>query len=468
MKFTTLFTTAATLIPAISAHLIMYTPQQWFVPTVTGATVELSDGQQNPLLADGSNYPCHGVAPEGSVATYEPGSFQTLQLQGTAVHGGGSGQMSITYDTTPTKDSIFRVMTSWEGDMPGNYAGNISPADASYLLPPLQFKVPAGLPAGTAVVAWTWFNKIGNREMYMQCATVTISGSETSTAAFEALPEMFRANSGNGCTVPEDVDAIAFKHPGPYVIGTGTTTISCDDTTAGTGSGASDSTTVAADTTVAPTYVADETGNALVYPASTEAAAAGDGTVATTTAAVETPTTTAAAYAAPTTTSGAYMAPTTTAAVETPTSTAGSYVAPTDNAGAYVAPTTTAAYGYGAATTTLTTMVSYTSTSSTTVMDYVQTGATTTTAAAYTSATAVTQSTTSGSTSYGSSSTSSSSGTCVEGKITCNSDGTWSMCGSGINQNMGDVAAGMTCSDGAMTKRSIRFSLEHKRRRRQN
>lgn len=226
----------AAFVPSISAHIIMATPKQWFVPTFV-STPELSDGQQNPLKADGSNFPCHGVPPENSVATYQPGSTQTLQLLGTAVHGGGSGQMSITYDSRPTRDSRWGVMTSWQGNHPIQHSGNIEPGNAQNPLPPLSFRVPANLPAGRAVVAWTWFNRIGNREMYMQCATITIGGSVTSRDAFNALPTMFRANTNNGCGVPEGVQSIKFKNPGPQVFGTGVTTIACDSTQPGNGGG---------------------------------------------------------------------------------------------------------------------------------------------------------------------------------------------------------------------------------------
>lgn len=142
----------------------MVEPKQWFVPEIKRATVETSDGQQSPLQQDGSNFPCHGVQPEAPVATYLPGSVQKLKLQGSAVHGGGSGQMSITYDIKPTKDTKFRVMTSWMGDFPIKAKGNLGPDDrdpdnkAAALpldpLNPLSFKVPTGLPKGQAVVAW--------------------------------------------------------------------------------------------------------------------------------------------------------------------------------------------------------------------------------------------------------------------------------------------------------------------------
>ncbi|RPB03864.1 hypothetical protein L873DRAFT_1786823 [Choiromyces venosus 120613-1] len=373
MKFSTATIAALSVfLPQIvSAHLIMVEPKQWFVPQVTRATVETSDSQQHPLQADGSNYPCQGVAPEDVVAKYEPGSTQSLKLIGTAVHGGGSGQMSITYDLKPTKDSKFRVMQSWMGDHPVKAVGNLGPQDRDPQnlgpkfpldsINPLSFKVPAGLPKGKAIVTWTWFNKLGNREMYMKCATVEIGGSETSTAAFDALPEMFRANSGNGCTVPAGIQAIAFKNPGPSTVGTGITPIDCDKTQPGTGT----------PKTPGNTDKKPDTGNpsasAVVKPTNTPAPSAE----------TKPPTTTQA----PVTT----QAPATT---QTPTP--------------YSPPQKPQA-----------------------------------------------------------------DGACTEGAIICNADGTWSQCGSGRSQNMGLVAAGMVCKNGAFEhqKRSIRFSHDHMRRR---
>lgn len=367
-------------LPSISAHLTMGTPPQWHVPEKIGATVETSDGPQSPLQADGSNYPCHGVAPEAPVATYAPGSVQPLQLIGSAVHGGGSGQMAITYDTTPTKNSVFRTMTSWEGNHPVQADGNLTP-DPAHVLPLLHFTVPAGLPAGKAVVAWVWWNRIGNREMYMQCATVEISGSETSSAAFDSLPTMFRANSGNGCTVPEGVQAIKFKNPGPEVIGTGSTTIDCDSTTPGTGTGTgtgSGSSPVSSPVPVASSPVATASS-----PAATASSPA---TYATSTQVlVKVPTATGSPAATATPNSTSFYAPIVPSSTATPSSGSGS-----------------------------------------------------------------------------------GSGSCVEGTVTCSADGkTWSLCGSGTNQNMGAVAPGMQCVNGQMTaasKRSVRFSHEHRRR----
>lgn len=150
--------TVAALISSISCHLIMDSPKQWKVKVIDNPDAKLGEGPQNPLLESGANYPCQGAAPEAPVATYAPGSMQPLKLLGSAVHGGGSGQMSITYETTPTKATKFRVMTSWMGGHPLDVPGNLPPNAALDLTTQpggnIQFKVPAGLPAGKAVVAW--------------------------------------------------------------------------------------------------------------------------------------------------------------------------------------------------------------------------------------------------------------------------------------------------------------------------
>ncbi|KAL7276828.1 hypothetical protein RUND412_000169 [Rhizina undulata] len=384
MKFTTAtIIAAAAFLPAISAHLTMSEPKQW---TVSG-------GKDNfPLNADGSDFPCHGSAPEASVAEYEPGSMQTLQLAGSATHGGGSGQMSITYEATPNKNTKFRVMTSFEGNHPVSAEGN------GAAIPPIQFKVPAGLPAGKAVVAWTWFNRVGNREMYMQCATVTIKGSETSTAGFDALPEMFRANSGNGCTVPEATAAIKFKNPGPYIVGSGTTTIDCDNTQPGSGSGSSASSSSSGSSSSSSSAPTGSGSNSTSSDSGSSNSGSGS------------------------TDSGS-------------SSTTDSSSSSTDSSsGATTSGTTDSSSG-----------------SSSSGSTSQETPASNSTAAA--------PSTSSNST------PSSSGGACTEGVITCNADGTWSLCGSGINQKMGAAPAGTTCKNGAFVKRSAPTvrTMRHKR-----
>jgi hypothetical protein len=163
-----------------------------------------------------------------------------LAFTGSATHGGGSCQVSITYDAAPNKNSVWKVIHSIEGGCPiKNVAGN-NGNDASAVNPDTySFTVPTTLPTGSAVLAWTWFNKVGNREMYMNCAPITLTGSgskrefneletldleprnatqliERDINAYNALPDMFVANIGNGCGTKDSTDLL-FPNPGNSV-----------------------------------------------------------------------------------------------------------------------------------------------------------------------------------------------------------------------------------------------------------
>lgn len=181
----------------------------------------------SPLAADGSNYPCQLQYGQVQRTAMALGSTQPLAFTGGATHGGGSCQISITYDLEPTANSQFKVIHSIEGGCPqdgshstnfGNVAG--APGPSTY-----TFTIPDYLPPGDATLAWTWFNRIGNREMYMNCAPITIGGGvakrdaramRRSQAAFDKLPEIFKANIGNGCVTKEGSD-YAFPNPGDSV-----------------------------------------------------------------------------------------------------------------------------------------------------------------------------------------------------------------------------------------------------------
>lgn len=110
------------------------------------------------------------------------------------------------------------------------------------------YKIPEGIAPGEYALAWTWFNKVGNREMYMNCAPIKVtSGSgkrsvpepdsisidqlkenhlnETMAAESNLLPraasfpDMFKANLAifGGCGVPESTD-LQFPNPGQSVV----------------------------------------------------------------------------------------------------------------------------------------------------------------------------------------------------------------------------------------------------------
>ncbi|TVY81349.1 hypothetical protein LSUE1_G003738 [Lachnellula suecica] len=248
-----------------SSHMIMNTPVPYGKSTLTNS----------PLLADGTDFPCKqrtGVyEAEGASNSMALGSTQPLSFTGSATHGGGSCQISITYDKAPTKSSVFKVIHSIEGGCPiQNVAGNNGDSASAVDPSTYSFKIPTTLPTGDATLAWTWFNKIGNREMYMNCAPVTIGAAsskrdnedlearnitqlmERDTAAFNALPNMFTANIGNGCQTADSKDLI-FPDAGDSVetlTGTSTGSLSaptgnCAAAVAASGSAGSGATTAA-------------------------------------------------------------------------------------------------------------------------------------------------------------------------------------------------------------------------------
>jgi hypothetical protein len=198
--------TIASLASFASAHMVMTNPKPYGSPN------------NSPLDASGSDFPCKGAVNDGaSTNTYKTGSTQQLSFMGSAVHGGGSCQVSLTTDKNPTKDSVWKVIHSIEGGCPAkNQAGNY-PENASADNPDkYDFKIPEELAAGDYVLAWTWFNHVGNREMYMNCAAVKVEGQGGSEGYLDSLPDMFVANVGNKCATQPNSD-LKFPNPGNSV-----------------------------------------------------------------------------------------------------------------------------------------------------------------------------------------------------------------------------------------------------------
>ncbi|OLL25865.1 hypothetical protein NEOLI_001382 [Neolecta irregularis DAH-3] len=181
------------------AHVQMISPpplRSKYDPQSSSIDYSMTD----PLTLDGSDFPCKGYQNDPithTVATYAAGSSYTIQLAGTAVHGGGSCQISLSYNNGES----FQVIHSMIGGCP---------LPLSY-----EFTVPSDAPqSGQALLAWTWFNEIGNREMYMNCARVKVTGSGSGFTA----PAIFEANIfGSGtCNTPDNKDII-FPNPGDSV-----------------------------------------------------------------------------------------------------------------------------------------------------------------------------------------------------------------------------------------------------------
>ncbi|PWW78882.1 Lytic polysaccharide monooxygenase [Tuber magnatum] len=191
-----------TLLPAlVYGHMQLISPfalNQQENPNARSGKIDYD--YSAPLDKSGSNYPCRGHlsalggAAGASVATWRAGSTQSFTVKGGASHMGGSCQASLSEDSGKS----FRVMKSYVGGCP-------VPNKA------FTFTVPKGAKSGPAVFAWTWFNNQGNREMYMNCASVTITDGGSGMGA--PYPDIFRANIGNGCTTQEGTDVV-FPNPG--------------------------------------------------------------------------------------------------------------------------------------------------------------------------------------------------------------------------------------------------------------
>jgi hypothetical protein len=209
-------------------HMIMKDPVPYGVSSLNNS----------PLAADGSDFPCkqrQGVYDITQMNNMTIGAPQKLDFLGSATHGGGSCQLSLTTDLQPTKNSKWMVIHSIEGGCPANVDGNLDGGPQSTGSSTFQFAIPEGINAGQYTLAWTWFNRIGNREMYMNCAPVNVmAGSGTSSNKRDAteeeqptslskrtsFPDLFVANI-NGCTTTEGVD-IRFPDPGDSVQYAGT------------------------------------------------------------------------------------------------------------------------------------------------------------------------------------------------------------------------------------------------------
>ncbi|CAI7571033.1 unnamed protein product [Penicillium viridicatum] len=186
----------------VNAHMMMSSP-----------TPYSKDSLNNwPLAADGSDFPCklrdNAFEAPSTETIIAIGESHPLSFVGSATHGGGSCQISLTTDLKPSKSSEWKVIKSFEGGCPANVDGNMSGGPDVTDPYSFNFTIPDGISAGKYTLAWTWFNRIGNREMYMNCAPITVSGGSSKRSPEElerraaSFPPMFVANV-NGCITPE-------------------------------------------------------------------------------------------------------------------------------------------------------------------------------------------------------------------------------------------------------------------------
>ena len=194
----------------VNAHMKMKSPVPYGSTTLNNS----------PLDDTGADFPCKqrpGVYDISQMNNIPVGVPQELTFTGSAVHGGGSCQVSVTLDQKPTKNSQWKVIHSIIGGCPSNVTGNLvanADGDGAAVF---QFTMPKGMPNGQYTLGWTWFNKVGNREMYMNCAPITVTGGGNDNSVMEKLPDMFVANIPfETCNIPANVN-YQFPNPGDSV-----------------------------------------------------------------------------------------------------------------------------------------------------------------------------------------------------------------------------------------------------------
>ncbi|KAF6821905.1 extracellular protein [Colletotrichum musicola] len=210
MKAISFLSAVALLASQTTAHMAMtYPPPLRSKLNPFSSNIDYSI--TSPMAASGSDFPCKGTLnllgtkDASPVATWQAGREYNMSIDGGANHNGGSCQAALSFD----KGKTFTVIHS--------YIGNCPVAGASSL----KFTLPADTPsAPDAIFAWTWFNNVGNREFYMNCAIITVNGGgggQTGAASsFSSRPEIFKANINNGCSTLEGSD-VMFPNPGPDV-----------------------------------------------------------------------------------------------------------------------------------------------------------------------------------------------------------------------------------------------------------
>ncbi|KAJ2773322.1 hypothetical protein IWQ56_001039 [Coemansia nantahalensis] len=135
-------------------------------------TSPIGYGKDTPLCKSKTPWP-------QPVASWTAGQSVTIKFPpGGATHGGGHCQFSISYDGGNAFAVMYEVLGNCFTGQPAG-AGVVGSAGAETR--EYTFKLPDTLPASnSAVFAWSWVNAIGNREFYMNCADVAISGTSSS------------------------------------------------------------------------------------------------------------------------------------------------------------------------------------------------------------------------------------------------------------------------------------------------
>jgi hypothetical protein len=141
----------------VECHLKLNNPVPY-----SKSTLQLDPLRNVAPGSDQSDFPCQSkriggadpwvVDQENELVAGQP---QTMTFDGSASHGGGSCQLSVTLDRQPTADSTFKTIASWIGGCP------IDDTDGG--THPWNYTIPSEVPNGKATLAWSWVSKLSGQ-----------------------------------------------------------------------------------------------------------------------------------------------------------------------------------------------------------------------------------------------------------------------------------------------------------------
>ncbi|KAF2422881.1 hypothetical protein EJ08DRAFT_672711 [Tothia fuscella] len=175
------------------------------------------------------------------------GQKTLLSLIGSAVHGGGSCQVAIA--KKPSSDpKDWKVIQTMIGGCPSTVTvglGNLdtisesspigrtatypngkqcaSPdSDETDCVKSYNIAIPKDIASGKYFFSWSWFNKIGNREMYQNCAPIEVTNGASNDDYYNNLPSIFLANvDSKPCTTADngpEKGVLDIPNPGDNVL----------------------------------------------------------------------------------------------------------------------------------------------------------------------------------------------------------------------------------------------------------
>lgn len=178
----------------VQPHVVMSHPRPYHLDTEP----YLDTGPLGAVLPYKHVFPCHGFLdpdPGHNPAAVKAGEPLLVNFTIGAEHHGGSCQFSVLYeDDDPEVHAKWKVIYSIIGGCPAN---STLPLNVGFDTDPniklsqsldaqkristpvcteelgnncarqFNIPIPKGMPNGRAKFAWTWFNWVGNREMYM-------------------------------------------------------------------------------------------------------------------------------------------------------------------------------------------------------------------------------------------------------------------------------------------------------------